>query len=251
MDPRAPPAWRRSGWPRAGRPRRSRPGPARPGTAQDLVRRVAAGRRVGQPDLDEPGLRSGRDLAVLDRGPVRRIPTSPGPSVVDAPDESVCSSGAGHHPRHDHQVGVGVRREPLALAQQVLVVADHRAEGHVLRVVPGSERERVQRAPARGPVHESVGSTTDLHGHLRDCARGGNRRRDAAFGHHVTRARVPARLPVRHQHGVVPDRGRGQQRRQGPEHLGHLHREARHGHRRLVRRRRRATTTTATARTSR
>ena len=116
------------------------------GTSYD----VAAGGRVGQPDLDEPGLGSGRDLAVLDRGPVRRTPTSPGPSVVDAPDESVCSRAPG--PPTTRSPGrSGCAREPLALAQQVLVVADHRAEGHVFRVVqePNESACSVRRPAAR------------------------------------------------------------------------------------------------------
>ena len=35
-----------------------------------------------------------------------------------------------------------------------------------------------------------------------------------------------ARVPVRRQHRVVPDRGRGHRGRQGAEHLGHVHRRA-------------------------
>ena len=38
-----------------------------------------------------------------------------------------------------------------------------------------------------------------------------------------SRPGAAARLPLRHQHGVVPDRGRGARGRPGPEHLGHLH----------------------------
>ena len=46
------------------------------------------------------------------------------------------------------------------------------------------------------------------------------------------------RIPLRHQHRVVPDRGRGQRGRQGPQHLGHLHRPARPDRRRQQRCRR-------------
>ena len=59
------------------------------------------------------------------------------------------------------------------------------------------------------------------------------------------------RVRVRDEHGVVPDRGGVRRGRQGPEHLGHLHRRARAGSWTAATARSPATTTTATSRTSR
>ena len=66
--------------------------------------------------------------------------------------------------------------------------------------------------------------------------------------------RVPPaspRLPLRHQHGGVPDRGRRSRGRQGPQHLGHLRRRSRAGSPTAAPARSRATTTTGGRRTSR
>ena len=64
-------------------------------------------------------------------------------------------------------------------------------------------------------------------------------------------SRPAPRLPLRHQHRVVPDRGRGHRGRQGTQHLGHLRRPAGPDRRRGRPARWPATTTTGTPRTSR
>ena len=65
---------------------------------------------------------------------------------------------------------------------------------------------------------------------------------------HVPEA--PSGLPLRHEHGGLPDRGSGHRGRQGTEHLGHVRRGAGPDLGRQQRRRWRATTTTGSRRTS-
>ena len=79
------------------------------------------------------------------------------------------------------------------------------------------------------PGEEPIGSTSDLHAHRHHCARARSPPSDAP-------SPAPPGLPVRHQHGVLPDRGRRRRGRQGPQHLGHLHRRRGPHPRRLERR---------------
>ena len=62
---------------------------------------------------------------------------------------------------------------------------------------------------------------------------------------------APSRLPLRHEHGELPDRGRGDRGRQGPEHLGHLQPPSRAASPTAAPATSRATTTTGSTRTSR
>ena len=115
----------------------------------------------------------------------------------------------GQHPRDDLQVAVRMVREPAARAQHMVVVADHRPESDVLGVVVGAERERVAGARSLFTGQETGTSPTDLDSH------GENDRVSPP---------IPPGVPLRNQHCVVPDRGRVRRGRQGPQHLGHLHR---------------------------
>ena len=114
-----------------------------------------------------------------------------------------------------------------ARGQDVVVVADQRAEAEVGGVVVRTEGERVPRSPAR-----RRSTTTSAKRRTRPCPCRYLRRC-------VPRTRLPpapARLPVRHEHRQLPDRGRRRRGRPGPEHLGHLLRRARTRRRRQLRR---------------
>ena len=128
-------AGRRAGPQRTPRPALVRPrGPARRRQLgrRDLVRRLALGLRRGEPDLDEPGLRRRGDLAWVD---ARRRCGAPRPGRARPRAGAGRAVGASSAPEITQvtmaRSRVLVRREALARPQQVVVVADHRAEPHV------------------------------------------------------------------------------------------------------------------------
>ena len=90
------------------------------------------------------------------RGRPRVDHARPGREHLDLPRALVAAlgvgvhQGPGEHPRHDLEVGVRVVGEALG-AQQVVVVADDRAESDVLGVVVLPEREGVPGGPTLLP----------------------------------------------------------------------------------------------------
>ena len=132
---------------------------------------------------------------------------------------------------------------PSPTAQQVVVVADHRAEPHVVGVVRRAEREGVGGEPPGLPVHESVGSPADLNGHVTDCACGGLTDLTACPGSHRASDSGPA---LRRTRSRAPSAATARARASGTP-----SRPSRARSSTVRRARRRATTTTATPRTSR
>ena len=132
------------------------------------------------------------------------------------------------HPGDDLEVAVRVVGEAGAGREQVVVVADQRPEADVLGVVVGAERERVPGDPSLTPrvrkrsVPRRISTLTAS---LCTCD-----------PRSTSSPPAPPGLPLRDQHRVVPDRGRGDRGRQGPQHLGHLHRAARADQGRVERR---------------
>ena len=180
------------------------------------------GRR--EPDLDEPGLR---------RRPATSACVTPEPArqhlrPARAPTRAVAGRSRRASARPS-STQVTISRSAWsggreALARRAAGGRRGRPSGRTARSrgrsdEPNEKACRVSRPRSR--VDESVGSPADLDGHGHDCACGGLTTR--------RHAPVPTGLPLRHQHRGVPDRGRRQRGRQRPQHLGHLHRQARLG----------------------
>ena len=242
----------------AGRPRtsrrRRRSGPRRPVRPSDRHQLASgrsrapaayAGSRAGlvgrQPGLDEPGRPGvGPAISAAMPDPAREHLPPPGPTAAGCPSASACTSAPATTQVTISTSACGCSSKPAPGAEQVVVVATSGPKP----TSRGRSARRTRRSAASDVPPRGSRTVPNPCGSLRSRAH-------CAVPSPDRPSPAARRLPLRHQHRVVPDRGRGHRGRQGPQHLGHLLPRSRGGSPTAPPATWRATTTTGSTRTSR